>query len=178
MTKLFLDDICNKIVSFFSCKRCKQKLLKENEFIQKQKHTSFSNVELQIQFLLNTNEIPFSLARTIPLKKQELIKIIDKTDDNLKTVMKSFVRNSRLRNWILFCINNIGNRNKILHNDYLDTEIDMLKDETFEYFNKSYNSNILMKMILHEYLCETIGDDCIIIDIEDIQKYLDNIFNH
>lgn len=178
MAKLFLGDICDKIVSFISCKKCEQKLLKENEFMKKQKDTSFSKVELQIQFFVEHNKIPFTLARTNPLKKKELIKIIDKIDDNLKTVMKSFVRNSRFRNWILFFINNVGNRNKILHDDYLDTEIDMLKDETFEYFNKSYNSNILMKMILHEYLCEIIRDDFLYIDIGDVQEYLDNIFNH
>ena len=112
MTKIFPDEVCDKIISYISCIKCNHIRSKENEFIQKHKSTGFSRVELQIQFFIEHNKIPFTLARTIEIKKQELFKILDRINGNTKEVLKSYVRKSSFRHLSMFFIRHIGNLKK------------------------------------------------------------------
>ena len=83
--------------------------------------------------------------------------------------MKSYVRQ------------NYGNvRMAILYAPFKDglmNEIEHTKNSDFFYRSKPYPENILLKLIIYEYVLALIGDNIDYIELEDIHKYLDEIFD-
>ena len=53
-----------------------------------------------------------------------------------------------------------------------------LKVCEYPYYNKVYPENLLYKMIFYEYIIRLINDGVEYINIEDVQKDLDGVFNN
>ena len=132
---------------------------------------NLSEIELQIQrHQRHPTKYLFSDAGK---KRQRIadfqINILDNIDDaELKTVMKSYVRQNfeNVRRAIMV----VGFK------DALKDETEYCRDSDFLYRLKPYPENIILKLIIYEYLFALFDEDITFENLENIQNYLDKIF--
>ena len=165
--------VCNNIASFLVCSQCDAMVEKESAFEKKYKDqfNDCSKIELQLKFFTIYNTPPFHKSDPQKIKIQKLQDIIMRNADNdLKKVMVSFMKISF---WVFRTetIPHIDNKNR------LKKTAEVFKTMSFPYYNKVYPDKILIKLILYEYILELVGDDMVYMELEDIHKYLDDIFD-
>ena len=172
---LFDYSKCNQCVNnILSCEKCKFMSDSEARFETRRYKPSpdFSNMELKLQCLSSycPRNISLDSGRLQARIKDVNTKVIDNVeDDELRTVMKSFVRQGWgvFREGVLF----IG------HKETLKDKLSYTKHADFKYRNKLYPMNIILKLIIYEYLIYVIDDYFDYIEIQEVQYYLDDIFN-
>ena len=156
-----------------SCDRCK--LIEEIETkFEMRRHIpdpDYSDIELRLQCI---SRLPLGIHLDAG-KLQNRIKdvnthIFDNVDDdNLRPVMKSFIR----KNWGDF-------RMGVVYLGFkkdLEKEFAYTKHTMFQYRKRMYPINILLKIILYEYLMYQLRDFIDYVEISYIQQYLDDVFD-
>ena len=169
----FPAGVCNTITSFLVCNECEVMLKRETEFERKyaDRYNDCSKIELQLKFFTIYNTPPFNKSDIQKVKFKKLQEIVMRNaDDELKKVMVSFMKMSFY----------VFRKETVPHLDsmkILKKTADIHETIDFPYYNKIYPCNTLIKLILCEYILELIGDHIMYMDLEDIHKYLDEIFD-
>ena len=170
---LFPAIVCEKISEFnVYCNRCSRMRTIEVNFL-KQPHTKdCERVELQIRFFTFYN---FDLFEPNDLRNERIEKmtklIMDNACDDFKKMMVSYFK-FRYREFKTFWLRNIG-RKELLKERVEDS----IGDCMWSFYNKECRGRIIIKLILYEYLLDLIGGDMVYIELDDIHKYLDDIFD-
>ena len=168
----FPAGVCDNIASFLVCSHCDVMVKRETEFEKKCRGqwNDCSKVELQLKFFTIYNEPPFNKSDLQKVKFQKLQDVIVRNaDDDSKKVMVSFMK---IAFWSF--------RTETI--PYIDSKKEPKKiakrhqNQYYPYYKKEYPDNILIKLILYEYILELVGGDIMYMELEDIHEYLDEIF--
>lgn len=154
------------------CSGCSRMRRNEVNFLKYAYTKGYEKIELQIRYFNLYNPSVFHVNDVKKIRVEKMSKIINtNADDDFKKLMISyFIHRYRMfkDSWFL----HIGCK-KMLR--------ELVEEKTFDipwsYYNKMCKDRVLVKLILYEYILETIGDDIVFIEIDDIHKYLDDIFN-
>ena len=181
LTKVVPDVISNNIMSFNCCKNC-EFLRKRDELYFVEEHFK-SKVEGQIcYFKCHRLGTPTPIAyRIYPASKfkdnlKDFIEIIDRSSCSNKQVLKSYIKKCFRTSFLDFLqlINLIHNKDIV--KDYIRHKTNILI-MNYSYYKKSYPDRMLCKNLMYEYLLYLMGRDKVYIDIDGLNKYLDDVFD-
>ena len=88
LNDMFNEDITNKITSFLSCYKCVEMHGREREY-KKLRYKDYTKTEKQIHYIVNTSHNHYKKLWTLKDKKAYLKNIVDKSESNMKTMMKN-----------------------------------------------------------------------------------------
>ena len=94
--------------------------------------------------------------------------LIQKFFKNFQKKIKTLIYRTLL-DWKLSILPVIGNQKM------LKEATCHYKEERFPYYNSLYRDDLLVKMIIYEYVLELIGNDIYYMELEDLHNYLDEI---
>ena len=90
---MFIEDITNKITSFLSCHQCVEMHECERDY-QKLRYKNYTKTEKQINYIINTLNNQYNKLRTLKDKKAYLKDVVDKSESNMKPLMKKYINES------------------------------------------------------------------------------------
>ena len=90
---IFTEDITNKITSFLSCHQCVEMHECEKDY-QKLRYKDYTKTEKQINYIINTSHKHYMKLWTLKDKKAYLKSIVDKSESNMKPIMKKYINES------------------------------------------------------------------------------------
>ena len=90
---IFTEDITNKITSFLSCHQCVEMHECERDY-QKLRDKDYTKSEKQINYIINTSHNHYKKIWTLKDKKEYLKNIVDKSESNIKPLMKKYINES------------------------------------------------------------------------------------
>ena len=90
---IFSEDITNKITSFLSCHKCVEMHECERDY-QKLRYKDYTKTERQINYIINTSHKHYMKLWTLKDKKAYLKNIVDKSESNMKQIMKKYINES------------------------------------------------------------------------------------
>ena len=90
---IFIEDITNKITSFLSCHQCVEMHECEKDY-QKLRYKDYTKTEKQINYIVNTSHSHYKKLWTLKDKKAYLKNIVDKSESNMKPIMKKYINES------------------------------------------------------------------------------------
>ena len=93
LNDIFTEDITNKITSFLSCHKCVEMHECEIEY-QKLRYKDFTKTEKQIHYLINVSSNQYNKLTTLKDKKAYLKQIVDKSESNMKPIIKKYINES------------------------------------------------------------------------------------
>ena len=91
LNNIFNEDITNKITSFLSCHQCVEMHECERDY-QKLRYKDYTKTERQINYMINNNH--YKKLWTLKDKKAYLKNIVDKSESNMKPIMKKYINES------------------------------------------------------------------------------------
>ena len=93
LNDIFTDDITNNITSFLSCHQCVEMHECERDY-QKLRYKDYTKTEKQINYIINTSHNHYMRLWTLKDKKAYLKNIVDKSESNMKQIMKKYINES------------------------------------------------------------------------------------
>ena len=88
---IFSEDITNKITSFLSCHKCVEMHECERDY-QKLRYKDYTKTEKQINYIINNNH--YKKLWTLKDKKAYLKNVVDKSESNMKPIIKKYINES------------------------------------------------------------------------------------
>ena len=88
---IFTEDITNKITSFLSCHKCVEMHECERDY-QKLTYKDYTKTEKQINYIFHNNH--YRKLQTLKDKRAYLKSIVDKSESNMKPIMKKYINES------------------------------------------------------------------------------------
>ena len=122
---IFTEDITNNITSFLPCHQCVEMHECERDY-QKLRYKDYTKTEKQINHIINTSHKHYMKLWTLKDKKAYLKNIVDKSESNMKLIMKKYINESHHiytidRLLVILAVGNIsvfGRFNYDLHETY------------------------------------------------------------
>ena len=90
---IFIEGITNKITSFLSCHQCMEMHECERDY-QKLRYKDYTKTEKQINYILKTPHNHYKKLWTLKDKTAYLKSIVDKSESNMKPIMKKYINES------------------------------------------------------------------------------------
>ena len=177
LTKVVPDLIVDNVLSFNCCEQY-EFLRKRGELYFIEEHFN-SKVEGQIccfECLRLGTQTPIA-HRIYPTSKfkdnlKDFIEIIDRSSCSNKKVLKSYIKKCFRTSFQL--INLI--HNKEIVKDYIKHKTNILI-MNYSYYRKWYSDRNLCKTLMYEYLLYSMGRGIVYINTDDLNKYLDDVFD-
>ena len=175
--KIFPEPIADVIQSFNCCSNCNRLINLEDNypFIICEKDI-LTNFEKQLFILKERDNIDvYFVGDSVETKRQKLVNMFEFSDNPYKKVIMSFIKNKRVRFFDKF-----DEVLDFLHNKRLMRRITYHNNIlilSYNYYKKTYPDKVLFKYIMYEFLINFIGKDIRYLNLDELQKHLNDIFD-
>ena len=175
--KILPEPIANIIQSCNCYSNCNRLInLEDNYEFYPEEKDKLTTFEKQLFILKDRDNINVYFAGDdVETKKQKLVNMFLISGNPYKKVIISFIKNKRVRFFdefdevLDFLHNKRLMRRITYHNNILTL--------SYNYYKKTYPDKVLFKYIMYEFLINFIGKDIRYLNLVDLQKHLNDIFD-